>query len=152
MVYTANYVDCIRTTTSLQEPEKSFGLAWDSINKKSCHPGRFSRFRWGVDPTHSCNLHSKKAQKIVFATKNAWLFEVISRRCGWIIYNKPMKFQDPYGTNTLRMTHGIPQNGCFFLLDPHGSLKVLEKEDVILFFHPNLDPRVRLLKGVWEEK
>lgn len=28
-----------------------------------------------------------------------------------------------------------------------GSLKVLEKEDVILFFHPNLDPRVRLLKG-----
>lgn len=44
------------------------------------------------------------------------------------------------------MTHGIPQNGRFFL-DPHGSLKVLEKEDVILFFHPNLDPRVRLLKG-----
>ena len=27
------------------------------------------------------------------------------------------------------------------------TAQVLEKEDVILFFHPNLDPRVRLLKG-----
>ena len=35
-------------------------------------------------------------------------------------YNKPMKFQDPGMKNTLRMTHGIPQNGLFFL-DPHGS-------------------------------
>lgn len=59
------------------------------------------------------------------------------------LLQQTMKFQDPFIKNTLRMKHGIPLSPAVFF----SSLEVLEKEDVILFFHPNLDPRVRLLKG-----